>query len=92
MWPLLSPKPFTEFTPQEFRDYVISLHKAPPKKRDFTVRLNKKGTIVLRINREPKFLLRSEVDEMARELGLSLQLTWSEVAKRKIEVRNESTK
>jgi len=92
--PLLSPKAFGEFTPQEFKDYVTQLYQEPPKPpppADFTVTLNKKGIITVRINRDPKYLLKSEVTAIATQLGWSQQDTWNFLTqKRKISIKGSA--
>lgn len=91
MIPLLSPKPFAEYSPQEYKDYVISLYREPEKAAPpaaFTVWVNKKGTPVIRFNRKEKFLTSAEVGEIAAELGWTLQATWVMLRKKKtIEIR-----
>lgn len=89
--PLLAPKPFEECSPQAFREYVRSLHVAPVRAAppaECSVRLNAKGTPVITVRRKPKFLLRSEIDTLAKELGWRKQDFWLEVRKRKIEIRS----
>lgn len=95
MIPLLAPKAFAQFTSDEFKRYVESLYcepvrVAPP--ADFTVRLNKKGTPVIRINRKPKFLTPAEIKVIADEISWSYQTLWLAVAKKKIEIRVPSAK
>lgn len=90
--PLLSPKPFAAFSsPLEYLDYIKSLYTEPvrpPAARNFGASVNKKGTLVLRVKREPKFLLASEIRLLAEEIGWSLQHTWVAVARKKdIEIR-----
>lgn len=94
--PLLSGKPFAEFTPEEFKAHVVSLyHKREPRKakkkepKPFTYRLNKKGTLCIRVNRDPKWLLLSEIEAMCKETEAALDVTLLKVAKAKIEMRKE---
>ncbi len=88
--PLLSPKPFSEFSPEEFQEYVRSLYvepERPPPPADFSVRLNQKGTPVITVRRKPKWLTASEVQGIALDLGLPLQTLWILILRRKIEIR-----
>lgn len=89
--PLLSPKALADFTPEEFYSYVKSLHIEPVKAapaRDFGASVNKKGNLILRVKRKPKFLLATEVRLLAEELGWTIQATWLQVAKKKdVEIR-----
>lgn len=95
MIPLIAPKGFAEFTSEEFKRYVESLYREPERAAppaDFTVRLNKKGTPVIRINRKPKFLTPAEVELIAKEIGWRFQTLWLAVAKKKIEIRVPNAK
>ena len=88
MIPLLAPKPFAEFSPPEYKEYVRSLYIAPPPppvKADFACRLNDKGNLVLTVRRTPKWLSNDEVEAIALELGWSSQRTWLAVRERKVE-------
>lgn len=93
--PLLSPKPFADYTPEEYQAYVTSLHKLPvPKKsakkkavpKDVTVRLNAKGTPVITIKRKPKYVTHAEADALAAELKWTRQALWAHLRKKKIPV------
>ena len=88
--PLLSPKPFADFTPEEYKAYVVSLYQAPPApppKADYTASVNKKGTLTLRINRVPKFLTFSEALDIAKGFVLPYQDVVMLLKKKKIELR-----
>ena len=90
MIPLLSPKPFAEFTPADFKQYVVSLYVAPPvptPPAEYSIRLNKKGNAVITVRRTPKFLTNTEIEAMAAECGFSIQRMWQEVRERDIEIR-----
>lgn len=92
--PLISPRPFSEFSPQEFHEYVKSLHQEPERAAppaEFTVRLNAKGNPVITIRREPKFLNADEVDSAAVQAGWTKQRMWLHVLKKKIPVRRKIT-
>lgn len=91
MIPLLSKKALAEYTPEEYKAYIESLYQeperaAPPK--EVSASLNKKGTLTIRINRDPKYITSKEVDALAEELSWTKQKTWLEVRRRKIEVRH----
>jgi hypothetical protein len=89
-WPLLSPKPLRDYSPQEYKAYIESLYIEPPKKippAEVRISLNKKGSIVLRITRSPKFVLAAEVPILAREVGLTQQALWMILRKKKIELK-----
>lgn len=88
--PLLSPKPFAQFTAQEYHSYIQTLYREPPKAEppaDFTVRLNAKGNPVIRINRKPKFLTAKEIKLIAEQLGWKQQTLWLHIVKKKIEIK-----
>lgn len=93
---LLSRKPFNQYTPEDYKEYVRSLYK--PRKvrparslikkakkpvRPFVFSLNKKRTLLLRVNRKPKWLTREEVDSIAAATGLPLSEVWVKVLKKK---------
>lgn len=90
MWPLLSPKPFSDYTAESYLAYVRTLYIAPPAKKvsaEYSASLNKKGNLTLRITRTPKFVTAAEVSKIAADVGKSLQETWLLIRKRKIEIR-----
>lgn len=84
--PLLAPKPLSEFTPAEFKEYVRSLNyvrpkrlargkvRATPKPVSFTV--TKKGTLSVRIKRTPKWISREEIETISKESGKPLNEVW----------------
>lgn len=82
----LSPKPFADFTPQEFADYVRSLYIAPAPKKEpkirvkkvpkLTASLTKTGKLSLRTDRKPKWALRAEVFAAADALKLPQNEVW----------------
>lgn len=84
--PLLSPKSLGEFTPEEFHAYVRSLNYVKPKKskvkgvkappKEVTWSITKKGTLTVRIKRDPKWLTREEVETIARDSGKPLNQVW----------------
>ena len=89
--PLLSIKPLCMWTPEDFKTYVRSLYfkrngksKTIKLKKPFTFRLNAKGSLVLQVNREPKWLSREEVDSIAAATGLPLNDVWVKVLKKKV--------
>jgi hypothetical protein len=88
--PLLSPKPFREYSPEEYLTYVRSLYREPERKAppaEFSVSLNAKGTPTIRIRRTPKYLTAEEVGAAAAEIGWPLQKFWLNCVKKKIEIR-----
>ena len=85
--PLLSPKPFSAFEPEEFKSFVESLYQAPPPKKEYSVTLNAKGNLVVRISRAPKYLTRDEVTLISKELGVTFQSLWMHLRGKKIEIR-----
>jgi hypothetical protein len=90
MIPLLSPKVFSEFTPEEFRDYVTSLYQEPERATppaNYNVRVNRKGTPVIRVNRSPKFLTQAEVTDIAQQINWSYQKLWLHLRKKKMEIK-----
>ncbi len=90
MIPLLSPKAFADYSPEEYLTYVRSLYVEPPKPAplaEYAVRLNAKGTPVITVRRKPKHLTSAEVQSIAEELGLSLQFCWLMILKKKISIK-----
>jgi len=87
--PLISPKPFSEFTAAEYHAYVRSLYQAPPEKKapaEVAVRLNDKGNPVVTVRRDPKTISHTEAEQIAAELGWTLQDTWLMLRKKKITI------
>jgi hypothetical protein len=93
--PLLSPKAFKDFAPDEFHSYVRSLNQ-PREVRSrtligtkkkvplpYTIRITAKGSLVIRVNRKPKCLTRDEVDQIAREAKLPMNEIWLKVLNKK---------
>ena len=88
--PLIAPKHLSQYSPIEYFTYVRSLHREPERAAppaEFTVSVNKKGTVVLRINRKPKYLTPSEVDKIAQQLGWKKQEAWLMIREKKVEVK-----
>ena len=86
--PLLSGRPLSAFTPGEFKEHVRSLKKIPAKKvrkpdRGFNFNVNKKGTLVIRISRKPKWLSREEIDEIAAKTKIPAREVWIKVMAKK---------
>lgn len=98
--PLLSSRKFSEFSPAEFKSHVHGLfykpvpRKAPPKKKKplepIVWRLNKKGTLVLKINRKPKWISPEEIKKLSVDSGIEESLIWTKVGAKKsgIEVKS----
>ena len=87
-------KRFETFTPGEFYNYVISLRDENFKKKTTTkkpyqavsVSKNKKGTFIVRCRREPKKVMRKEIDHISKALGESYLTIWELFQKRKIKI------
>ncbi len=91
--PLLSKISIEAMNAQEFKAHVTSLFWKPEKKRksvvkkkDFSFRVTKKGSLTVRINRESKVLSKSEVESIATGSGKSIEdvLKYIEKTKGKI--------
>lgn len=92
MIPLLSGKPFSEFSAAEFKLHVKSLyHKPAPRSgvklaKPFTWTKNKKGTLVLRVNRDPQWLSEEEMKQISKESGTPLSEIFITLKKRGIKI------
>lgn len=88
-YPLLSGKAFADFTPEQYHKYVSSLYKEPERTvlADFRASRSVKGVLTIKINRKPEFLTQTEVDQIAKDVGLTKQEAWFAVRKRGFEVR-----
>lgn len=90
--PLLAPKHISQFNEQEYKDYIISLYIDPkadkPKPKEYSASRTKKGSIVIRINRKPKWITRPEIVELAKSLEIPQSEMFLLVLKRKIEVKD----
>lgn len=84
---LISPKHITEYSPEEWHEYVVSLYREPERKkaaRDFSFRINDKGTFVFVVrNREPKYLTPEEIDLLAEENNIPKREMWLKAAAKK---------
>lgn len=98
--PLLSGKPLSEFLAAEFRAYVISLYrkyvarKAAVKKPKlpWLASRNKKGTLSIRVRRDPKWLTHEELDSISVAHSIPANELFIRVQKSGIAVvRDEST-
>lgn len=98
--PLLSKKPLSEFTPEEYKSYVRSLyHKAEPKRKAsvkkapkpaVTWRLNAKGTLIVMIKRDPKWISREELEKISAESAIDFAKVWLHVVtKKKVRVSTQ---
>lgn len=95
--PLLSPKPLSEFGAEEFRDYVKGLYfkrekrKVPPKKKKpYSFSVNKKGTLLLKVNRDPKALYDEELCLIGHVTKIPLGRITDLLKKKGIEYRKGS--
>lgn len=91
--PLLSPKPFSEFTPEEYHTYICSMYHKPEKQESKSVKvlppyewkLTPKGALSVTVNRTDKSLTRAEIDQLAKESGRPLNEVWNYLTiKRKV--------
>lgn len=87
---------FRDFAPKEFREHVRGLFFKPvrPKResvkkapKPFTWRVNQKGTLCLRVNREPKWMTREEVEAIAKEAKLPLATVWNKAFGKKSKIK-----
>lgn len=98
---LLSPKPFLEYSPEDFKNYVRSLYFKKQKKtptikikKVLSIHLTKTGRVSLTVKRDPKFITRAEIERLAQEHNIEERLIWLRVRDKKkpIEVRDEIPK
>lgn len=67
---LLSSKPMSAFTPEEFKLMVRALYFKPEARKPkapFSWRLTPKGKLTIRVSRKPKVLIRKEIEQIAKE-------------------------
>lgn len=92
--PLLS-RPFTDFTPTEFKEHVRSLFFKKTKtktikiKEPFTARLNAKGGLVIKVNRSPKWLSHEEIDAIVKMTNVPSNVIFLAIKKRKIQISTQ---
>jgi len=98
--PLLSPKEFAAYAPEEFQNYVRSLFRdpkiklrrklpqapKPPKLSKCGIRVNTKGTVILTTKRKPKWVSREQLESFAGEQGLKLIPLWNLAVEKGFEV------
>lgn len=89
--PLLSKKPLSEFTPEEFKLHVNSLKTERRVRRKeikirppFVAKLTKTGKPQIKVNRDPKWLSESEMEEISRSLSVPLSDIFIYMKKRQI--------
>lgn len=95
MTPLRSPKPFAQYSPEEYKQYIESLHIKPVEKlppAEWAVRLNAKGTPVITVRRKPKWITFTEARLMSKEVKFTYQEILTQLRKKKIEVRLQVVK
>ena len=97
--PLLSPKPFAEYSGEEYLSYIKSMYREPVNKegkvvRDVSFRINDKGTHIITVrNRKPKWIAKEEINILATEAGIPQNVMWQTVGRKKIPVgKPEETK
>jgi len=91
--PLLGPS-ISDQTIDSFHNYINSLRddnfkrKYKPKKefRIVSVSQNKKGSYIVKVKRNPKEVLQSELDALAKELNISIPKMWDIFKSRKIPI------
>lgn len=99
--PLLAPKALRDFAATEFKNYVRGLYYKKPKKKSpakrktplkaYSARLNPKGTLVLTIRtRDPKWISREEIAEIAATLGIEERLVYLKVGERGIKISTQA--
>lgn len=94
--PLLAPKHLTEYSAEEYMEYVKSLHREPKKKegaKAWTFRVSEKGTPILTIRgRKPKFLTPDEAEEVQKLTKWTDEAFVTFLIKKKVEVREREIK
>lgn len=91
--PLLSPKPFGDFTPQEFFEYVKGLYKVPIKKGpkpkpvkakplELEIKFNRKGHIHVTCRRSWKWVTMLELEHFGVVLKVPINELFLLVKKR----------
>jgi hypothetical protein len=98
--PLLGPRPFSDFTPEEYKTYVRSLYEKAAKKEKtiklkkkqepFVWKLTPKGNLSLKVNRDPKWLSREEIEQIVRESKLPANEVWLKVLDKRSSIRISS--
>jgi hypothetical protein len=88
---VIAPKPFSEFTPSEYREYVRGLYfKKLPKKSakkvlpEVSWGRTKKNSLTLRIKRKPKSITQAEFTLIATESLTPLNELFMYLKKKKI--------
>ena len=94
--PLLAPKHLTEYSAEEYLQYVKSLHREPKKKdaaKAWTFRVSDKGTPILTIRgRKPKFLTPDEAKEVQEVTKWGDEAFAAFLRAKKVEVRDREVK
>lgn len=67
--PLISSKPLVDFLPAEYQQFVKDMKIIKVKEEPVwcSFRVNNKGTPILTIRRKPKWILKSEIESLAKE-------------------------
>lgn len=90
--PLLAPKPLSEFSPSEYREYVRSFYKAPEKTAEVLFKWTKKGNPQVTVRRHPKWISELEFRELCKMHGLRQNELFIYLKDRKVEVRKPQVK
>jgi hypothetical protein len=92
---LLSPRPFAEFNPEEYKIHVRSLYYRPVKKvrvakkpATYSCRVTPKGSLSITVRRKPKFLTHAEVAEIETKTGRPANEIATYLTKRKIPIES----
>lgn len=95
--PVLSPKPFLAYSPDEFRDYVRSLKQErrsvrkakgkKPKRPGYSARVSLRGTLIITTKRkEPKYLTQEELTAIGEKTGRPANEVFLYVKEKEFEV------
>lgn len=92
--PLLSERPFEEYSPEGFKVMVRALKKdkvraTPKPKKEVTYSKTAKGYLTLRVNRTPKFITQREFDEISKEMEIPANLLYLALKKKGVGVSEE---
>jgi len=86
---LLGPRLGT-MTPPQLREYVRSLYEEPPSKNPSSVhgvRIHFGARTIVRMERKPKFVTVSELNQLAKDYGKPIDELKELMHKRKVEIR-----
>lgn len=93
--PLISPKSFSEYSPEEYQQYVMSMYalrvkgtkpKKPTYAEGLAVSRTKKGSLSIRLSKAKRafaYVLRSELDALAKGNGFLASEVWNAFKEKK---------